>query len=180
MPDKSLEMDRFLTSVEKRAFIMANAATGCKEESLDIVQESMMQLVQKYSNKKAEEWRPLFYRILQSRIRDWFRRAKVRNRWRVWLRATSVEENRDPIAEYEEPRNVDPEDVVKRKNAMEKLQSALRSLSLRQQQVFLLRTWEGMSIAETASVMKCSEGSVKTHYSRATLVLRTLLKDEWP
>ena len=81
MQSNRLAMDRFLASTERRAFRMAQIATGNTEDALDIVQETMLGLVQRYSERPESEWKPLFFRILQSRISDWHRRKKVRNRW---------------------------------------------------------------------------------------------------
>ena len=79
-------MDQFLASVERRAYGIAKMAVGHREEALDIVQDAMLKLVQLYADKPQQEWRCLFFKILQSRIRDWYRRNKVRNRWRVLVK----------------------------------------------------------------------------------------------
>ncbi|MGD9034852.1 MAG: RNA polymerase sigma factor [Desulfobacteraceae bacterium] len=182
MQQNRLAMDRFLASVERRAFRMAQIATGSREEALDIVQDAMFGLVKRYSEKSEEEWKPLFFRILQSRIRDWYRRSRVRRRWRVWLdrgQESDGQEGEDPLATLADPKANNPADQAILADSAASLDSALRTLTLRQQQAFLLRAWEGMSVRETAVVMRCSEGSVKTHYSRAVHALRNLLEAYW-
>ncbi len=162
---------------------MAELATGSRDEALDLVQEAMFGLVRKYADRGEAEWGPLFHRILQSRIRDWYRRNRVRSRIFGWLRplpGTAGEDDPpDPIQQAPDPAGVEPSREVGNQAAMERLDEALRSLPARQQQAFLLRTWEGMDVAETAFAMGCSQGSVKTHYSRAVHRLRELLEDHW-
>ncbi|MDX1811260.1 MAG: RNA polymerase sigma factor [Gammaproteobacteria bacterium] len=170
------ELDAFLSGIEKRAFRIALIATGMEDEALDIVQDSMLKLAQKYSHKPDTEWPPLFHRILQTKIRDWYRRQAVRNQWRVFFGPTEdddadfIEQARD----YKTPGSVDH---VNQHRAMASLEKALHQLPLRQQQAFLLRAWEGLDVAETAAAMECTQGSVKTHYSRAVHRLRELLED---
>jgi RNA polymerase sigma-70 factor (ECF subfamily) len=173
------DLERFLASVERRAFVMARIATGNPDEALDIVQDTMLGLTQRYANRPAEEWGPLFQTILQSRIRDWYRRSRVRNRFRVWF--TSDEDGAvDPIAELPDRHEAGPERHAGDNRAMNALEQALHRLPLRQQQAFVLRAWEGLDTRDTAQAMKCSEGSVKTHYSRACETLRKILKDYAP
>lgn len=175
-------LENFLASVERQAFLMARVATDSREEALDIVQDSMLGLVKKYGKNAETEWRQLFFRILQSRIRDWYRRQAVRKRWRVWFSFSPGEkdEDDDPVSRVEDPRRSDPEKELLRAAATARLAKALRSLPLRQQQTFMLRAWQGMSVAETAQVMNCAEGSVKTHYARALGSLRKELEAYWP
>lgn len=182
MQQNRLAMDRFLASVERRAFRMAQIATGSREEALDIVQDAMFGLVKRYSEKSEEEWKPLFFRILQSRIRDWYRRSRVRTRWRIWLdrgHKLGAQEAEDPFATLADPKAKNPAEQAILADTTAALDSALRKLTLRQQQAFLLRAWEGMSVRQTAVAMGCSEGSVKTHYSRAVQALRNLLERYW-
>lgn len=175
-------IEQFLIHSEKRAFIMARVATKDEDVALDIVQDSMMKLVTKYSNKKSHEWPPLFYRIMQSRINDWHRRQKVRNRWRSWLgkdkSPKQEDESRDsPLENKSNENDLLPEDNINSFEFSEKIEQAVSALPIRQQQAFLLRAWEEMSTAETANIMQCSEGSVKTHYSRALTSLRESLEE---
>jgi len=154
---------------------MALMATGNPEDALDIVQDAMVKLAQNYANKHANDWPPLFQRILQSKIRDWYRRQKVRNRWRIFF--SKEEHGEDPVANAPDMSQTKPDDKLEQTRAMQTLDSAIQALPLRQQQAFLLRSWEGLDVAETAQAMGCSQGSVKTHYSRAIHSLREVLED---
>jgi RNA polymerase sigma-70 factor (ECF subfamily) len=173
---KARALDQFLASVELKAFKIAQAALRHEDDALDAVQDAMLQLARAYGDKPAEEWKPLFYRILENRIRDMQRRRTVRGRVMAWLpfRPDEDEEEADPIAQAP---STDPSPVKKLElnEAMEALEKALADLPRRQQQVFLLRTLEGLDVAETAVAMGCSEGSVKTHYFRALQALREQL-----
>jgi len=174
-------LDQFLAGTERRAFRIAQYATGDAEEALDLVQEAMFGLVRTYRHRPSEEWAPLFYRILQSRIRDWQRRTWVRRRWRVWLGDRNAEsmDAEDPIQTFPDPSARNPSDLTALDHTTTALRAALEQLPHRQRQAFLLRTWEGLDVAETALAMGCSQGSVKTHYSRAVHTLRNRLEDHW-
>ena len=175
--DVAQRLDDFLASVERRAFKIALISTSNQEEALDIVQDSMMKLAEKYADKPANEWPMLFQTILQSKIRDWYRRQKVRNQWRTFFGGKNDEQDDDPIQGAPDLTRNKPDDKFIQTQAMHQLEAALQSLPLRQRQAFLLRTWEGLDVADTAAVMQCSQGSVKTHYSRAIHTLRELLED---
>ena len=183
MGDNGQVMERFLVSVERRAFRMAQISTGSTEDALDIVQEAMLGLVRRYRSKPEREWKPLFYSILQGRIRDWYRKHKVRSKWMGWLslrRHDDNEEQVDPMQEVADPAAGEPMQTVSDRHSIERLEIAIQQLPARQQQAFMLRTWEGLSVADTAIAMACSQGSVKTHYSRAINTLRTELEGQWP
>lgn len=173
---RSTALSQFLASVEVRAFKIAQAALRHEEDALDAVQDAMLQLARAYSARPAQEWKPLFYRILENRIRDMQRRRTVRNRVISWLpfRADADEDEPDPIAEAasDDPLPVRRLEIDEAISALEK---ALGTLPRRQQQAFLLRTLEGLDVAQTARAMGCSEGSVKTHYFRALQTLRAQL-----
>ena len=169
------QLEDFLISVERRAFHMAQLTTRNREDALDIVQDAMMRLVTKYANKPAEQWTPLFYRILNNRILDFHRRNTTQNRWRVWLNKND-EDNFDPI-QNEPDKEMGPVEITDLDITVENINATIQLLSPRQRQAFLLRAWEGMDVAETAKVMKCSQGSVKTHYSRAIHFLREHLQN---
>lgn len=176
-------MDEFLRSIERRAFLMAKIATGDVDESMDIVQDAMLALVNKYRHKPEPLWKPLFYRILQNRIRDWYRRSTVRSRWRTWLGGKQPDgknADSDPLDNFADPSGENPDLAVMRGEVTNALTAALAQLPLRQQQAFLLRAWEGLSVRETAAAMQCSQGSIKTHYARALTSLRNKLEDHWP
>jgi len=143
----------------------------------------MCKLVDKYASRKPEEWGPLFHTILQRMIVDWYRRNAVRERFRVWFGRHNyyqhVGESEDPIQNAKDEYGKTPEQEVHSGRRVAMLDSVIRDLPLRQQQAFLLRTLEGYDVKQTAQIMKCSDGSVKTHYSRAVHVLREKLGDEW-
>ena len=168
-----------MQSVQSRAFRIAQIAVGNADDALDLVQDAMFKLVEKYADRQENEWTPLFYRILNSRINDYFRRNKVRNRHRSWL-SSNEEDNEDPIQTAPDPWGQTPESESQTDESMEKLSEALNELPLRQQQAFLLRAWEGLDVRQTAAAMSCAEGSVKTHYSRAIHSLRESLGEHWP
>ncbi|MBL4820983.1 MAG: RNA polymerase sigma factor [Gammaproteobacteria bacterium] len=172
-------MDQFLAEIQGRAFRMAQIATGSSDDALDLVQDAMFKLVEKYSDRPEQQWRPLFYRILQSRINDWYRRNQVRNRHRIFLNSHN-EDGEDPIQTAKDESHHTPEAEFQAEQGMQELQLALEKLPLRQQQAFLLRAWEGLNVKQTAQAMSCAEGSVKTHYSRAIHSLREQLSEHWP
>lgn len=161
---------------------MAEFATKNREDALEVVQDTMFKLVQRYAERPADEWTPLFYRILQSRINDWHRRHTVRERVRGWLGYKHDDEGTetDPFQEVPDPRAHGPAEQFSRERTATAMIAAVEKLSLRQQQAFLLRSWEGLSIEETAYAMGCSEGSVKTHYARAVRALQELLREYQP
>ncbi len=178
--DRSRVLDQFLAGVERRAFRMAHIATGDVDEAMDLVQDAMLKLVQRYGERDGAEWGPLFHAILQSRIRDWYRRTKVRNRWRQWLGSRhDDDEQDDPIEAIADQDQRSSDEQLSLKRATIALEQAVRALPLRQQQAFLLRAWEELDVSQTAQAMGCSEGSVKTHYFRAVQTLRRVLGDHW-
>jgi RNA polymerase sigma-70 factor (ECF subfamily) len=173
----SRALEQFLSSVEKRAFKIAQLGLRNDDDALDAVQDAMMKLVQSYATRSSEEWRPLFYRILANGIRDMQRRRTVRGRIMAWLpqRADEDEES-DPVAQAPSAEPTPPR-RLELDEAIGALEAAIAALPPRQQQAFLLRNFEGLDVAETASAMGCSEGSVKTHYFRALEALRARLGD---
>lgn len=179
MPADTLSMEEFLQSIERRAFHMARMATGSRDDALDIVQDAMFKLVEKYSAKSASEWRPLFYRILNRKITDHYRRNAVKNRL-ISLASfgmQSGDEGADLIDRAEGRKSDAPDQTVARELQMQILSEAVAQLPGRQREAFMLRCWDGMSTAITAETMGCSQGSVKTHYSRAMHSLRASLED---
>ena len=174
------ELNRFLADVEGRALRIAEISIRDRDEALDLVQEAMIKLVRNYADRSNDEWTPLFYRILQNGVRDWHRRRVVRNRVMVWFgRSTSDGEDYDPIAAAPDPAGRTPDETLQTEQAMERLQLAVAALPRRQREAFMLRTFEGLNVAGTAVAMGCSEGSVKTHYSRAVHSLRDTLGEHW-
>jgi RNA polymerase sigma-70 factor (ECF subfamily) len=172
----SRALDQFLSSVEKRAFKIAQLGLRNEDDALDAVQDAMMKLVQSYASRGVDEWRPLFYRILANRIRDMQRRRTVRGRILAWLPARDSEDDEDfdPIAQAPS-HDAGPAKRLELDEAIGVLEIAVAELPPRQQQAFLLRNLEGLDVNETASAMGCSEGSVKTHYFRALESLRAKL-----
>ena len=175
---RSRALNQFLASVELRAFKIAQAGLRHEDDALDAVQDAMLQLARAYADRPAEEWKPLFYRILENRIRDMQRRRTVRGRVIAWLphRGEDEEDEPDPIAQAPSP-DLPPVARLELDEAMTALDGALEELPDRQRQAFLLRNLEGLDVAQTAQAMGCSEGSVKTHYFRALQALRQKLGD---
>jgi RNA polymerase sigma-70 factor (ECF subfamily) len=178
-------MSDFLASVERRAFKQAVFSVQDEEAALDIVQDSMLRLAEKYSDRPGAELPLLFQRILQNAIRDHFRRTKVRSTWTTLLSAMGLggeDDDADPLEtlDVEEAASIPatPAAQLEQSQMMETIEEALRSLPARQREAFVLRYWEELDVSETAKVMGCSEGSVKTHCSRATHALAKILKSK--
>ena len=176
-------MSDFLASVERRAFKQAVFSVQEDESALDIVQDSMLRLAEKYSGKPAVELPLLFQRILQNAIRDHFRRGKVRSTWTTLLSSLGLggeDDDADPLETLEiaDVSNVpaSPERQLEQAQVMGAIEDAVKGLPARQREAFMLRYWEELDVSETAKVMGCSEGSVKTHCSRATHALAKVLK----
>jgi RNA polymerase sigma-70 factor (ECF subfamily) len=160
---------------------MAQFAIGNTDHALDIVQDAMLDFVRRYRDKPQPEWAPLFFKIVQNRITDAHRRQSVRNRvWSWFGRDSQDSEEVDQIQEARDPGGINPLQQLERSTLDFALKKAIRSLPLRQQQAFLLRTWEGLDVAESALAMGCSDGSVKTHYFRAVQALRKHLEEFEP
>jgi RNA polymerase sigma-70 factor (ECF subfamily) len=180
VPDTAQALDRFLAATEQRAYRMAVIATGNRDEALDVVQDAMLKLVRKYAKRSADEWPLLFHRILQNTLNDWYRKQKVRHGLLRWFRQDNEDvETEDPLEQLPQSGSHHPDQRLGHERAMLTLDKALSTLPMRQQQAFLLRQWEGMDVANTARAMGISEGSVKTHYSRAIHSLRNQLEDHW-
>jgi RNA polymerase sigma-70 factor, ECF subfamily len=179
--DRARALNQFLASVELKAFRIAKIALRQDDDALDVVQDAMLKLARAYSERPPQEWKPLFYRILENRIRDVQRRRMVSNRVMAWLPFRKNEEDKDPPDPMEQAASPEPQPStqVELEQAMSALQRAVGALPNRQRQAFLLRTLEGLDVADTAAAMGCSEGSVKTHYFRALRALRAQLGDFW-
>ena len=168
--DAPQDMDGFLASVERRAFRVAELALGHREDALDAVQDAMIRL-QRYRDRPACEWTPLFWSILRRQMTDRHRRNALRRRVDGWLGRADDEDAGDPLAAFPDP-GLDPSGEHLRAQRWEALGRALRQLPRRQRECFLLRELQGLSVAQTAAAMGCSDGSVKTHLSRALAALR--------
>jgi RNA polymerase sigma-70 factor (ECF subfamily) len=177
------ELSQFLSSVERRAYKHALYAVRDDHAALDIVQDAMIKLAEKYGDKPADELPMLFQRILQNTIRDHYRRQKVRS---AWISLFSVFQSRhedeefDPLDVLEDSENQStpaaPEASLQQRQIIGLIEDALANLPARQREAFLLRYWEGLDTTETAAAMGCTEGSVKTHCSRAVHALSASLK----
>ena len=154
-----------------------------EEAALDIVQDSMLRLAERYGDRPAAELPLLFHRILQNAIRDWFRRQKVRSLWVTLFSSLfpkNDDEDTDPLetlaGDPESNAGGNPADALNRRQVIELIDKEVAKLPARQREAFLLRYWEELDVAETAQVMGCSEGSVKTHCSRAAHALAEALR----
>lgn len=179
----SQELSVFLRDVERRAFKQTVYAVRDEHAALDIVQDSMLKLAEKYPDKPVEEYPMLFQRILQNTMRDFWRRQKVRNLWTTLLSSFGAgqdgEEDHDPLDTIDvEDETVNPMAQLEQRQTMKIIEKAIEKLPARQREAFILRYWEDMDVAETAEVMGCSQGSVKTHCSRAVHTLAALLEKQ--
>ena len=155
-----------------------------EDAALDVVQDAMLKLTEKYAGKPVAELPMLFQRILQNTIHDHFRRQKVRSTWTVLLSALGKgdekDEDFDPLetlaAKSDSNATADPAAQFQQAQVLGAIEQALARLPARQREAFLLRYWEELDVAETAAAMGCSEGSVKTHCSRAVAALASLLR----
>lgn len=177
------ELSDFLASVERKAFKQAMFALRNDESALDVVQDAMLKLSDKYADKPAAELPLLFQRILANAINDFFRRQKVRNLWTTLFSSLNYDDENgesDPLetleAEEGSNRAESAADRVSREQILNIIDKEIQRLPRRQREAFLMRYWEDMDVAETAAAMGCSEGSVKTHCSRATHALAQALK----
>ena len=167
------KIDSFLKEVQVRAFRIAMISIKDKDESKDIVQDSMISLATKYSDRPPNELAPIFYRILFNRITDWHRKTIVRKRIVSFIGFS--DSKADPI-ELAESENMDPMKLNESEEVSAIIQGSIDNLPSRQKQAFILRNFEGMSVRNVSKVMKCSEGSVKTHYFRAMQKLKIELE----
>ncbi len=182
------ELSDFLTETEKRAYKQALFAVHDEHVALDIVQDSMMKLALKYASKPTDELPLLFQRILQNTIRDYYRRQKIRSLWTTLFSAftpNDQDKNQEDFdiletlqVKQESNFAKEPDVQLERAQLIGLIEKAMEILPARQREAFMLRYWEEMSLAETAIIMKCSEGSVKTHCSRAVHALATILREK--
>jgi RNA polymerase sigma-70 factor, ECF subfamily len=179
------ELSNFLKSVEKRAFKRTVYHVRDDDAALDIVQDSMMKLAENYGDKPVSELTLLFQRILSNTTLDWFRRQKTRNA--LFSNMGDFESSSDgedfDILESLESTDFSEftesaQKTLERAQILREVDSAVQELPARQREAFLLRYWEDLDVAETAAAMGCSEGSVKTHCSRAVAALGKVLKSK--
>ena len=174
-PPRTLEA--FLDGISARAFRFAEMGLRHRDDALDAVQDAMVKMLG-YADKPPEEWTPLFWSVLRSRIVDAQRRRSFRLRW---LRPQSAHADEDPIDWSELVPSLDPDaDPARRhdnREAYARIAQAVRALPARQREAFTLRVIEELDVATTARVMGCSEGSVKTHLFRAREALQAQLEE---
>jgi RNA polymerase sigma-70 factor (ECF subfamily) len=179
------ELADFLAQVERRAFKQTAYAVRDDHAALDIVQDAMLKLAEKYGTHPANEYPMLFQRILQNTMRDYWRRQKVRNLWTTLLSSfggsSEDDDERDPLetlAGEGDDGSDEPMAQVERSQTIALIEAALQKLPARQREAFVLRYWEDMDVAETAAVIGSSQGSVKTHCSRAAHALAAILEKQ--
>ena len=179
------ELSDFLASVERRAYKQGLFAVRDEHVALDIVQDAMLKLAEKYGDKPVTELPMLFQRILQNTIRDFYRRQKVRSTWTTLMSSlvpAHDESDFDPLDTLQDDDNKSqssrPDASLEQSQLLAMIETALTKLPARQREAFLLRYWEDLDTAETATAMGCSEGSVKTHCSRATHALAAALRSQ--
>ncbi len=180
----AVELNEFLSSVERRAFKRTVYAVRNDDAALDIVQDAMIRLCTSYADRPANEWPMLFQRILSNATLDWFRRQKVRNALFQNMgdleASVGGEDGADmdllDILRVDDGGTEGADDSAQRVETLAIIEEEIGQLPTRQREAFLMRYWEEMDVAETAAAMGCSEGSVKTHCSRAVASLGKALK----
>ncbi|SCY69296.1 RNA polymerase sigma-70 factor, ECF subfamily [Nitrosospira sp. Nl5] len=181
------EFSTFLAEAERRAYKQALFAVRDEHVAMDIVQESMTKLIEKYAAKPPGELPLLFQRILQNTIRDFYRRQKTRSLWTTLFSSFTPNHREKENEDYDLLETLqiraksnfdDPHKQLEQTQLVGLIEKAIETLPPRQREAFLLRYWEEMDVTETATIMGCSEGSVKTHCSRATHSLAIILKKE--
>lgn len=176
-----LSIDQWVKEIGRRGLMMANLALQYHDVSQDIVQDSLLAFISRYADKPPEQWTPLFYTILRSQIMDYKRKQARRGKWLTWFNRYDEDgEEEDPINQIATQTDENPETLLANANDIAIVQQVLSQLPDRQQQVFLLRVWEGLDIKTTATIIGCSESSVKTHYTRALQALRDGLQEPKP
>jgi len=172
---KRQQFNAFFKQHEQSAFKMSVALVKSREDALEIVQDSMLKLVQKYAQKPSEEWTLLFYRIVQNKVRDHQRKCTFKSFFQVFSTNDDSIDDKDIEPSSEQT----PDECLQSGHGIKAILKALTQLPLRQKQTFILRAWQEFSVKETAFTLSISEGSVKTHYSRALQQLRTLLGEHY-
>ena len=172
--DLTEQLNHFFVAHEKKAYAIAVMSLKHPDDALDVVQDVMIKFVEKYKNKKYELWTPLFYRMIQNRITDFHRKNTQHKKFFGFF----TKEDEAPLENITDEHYVTAIDQIDTDMKIENLQQALKSLPTRQLQAFVCRLWEGLSVAQTAKSMKCSQGSVKTHLFRALKHVRLQLETQ--
>jgi len=170
--DLTAQLNRFFIEHEKKAYTIAFMSLKNQDDALDVVQDVMLKFVEKYKNKNATLWAALFYRMIQNRITDFHRKNTKKRKYFSFF--NKDEEN--IVENVADDKYVSVLNQIDNEMKIENLQQALHALSSRQLQAFICRIWEGLSVAQTAKSMKCSQGSVKTHLFRALKQIRLQIK----
>lgn len=177
--DRQAALDKFLAAIERRALRVAEIAVGSRADALDIVQDAMLSLARSYGHRDPAQWPPLFHRILEHRVQDCRRGRQRDGRYFVDLRPADDGEP-DPLENLASDPAPGPDRQAQGRQALARLETALRALPDRQREAFTLRVWQDTDVASTARAMGVSEGSVKTHLFRALAALRGALGEHWP
>jgi len=172
--DLTEQLNQFFMAHEKKAFTIAVMSLKNQDDALDVVQDVMIKFVEKYKNKQYELWTPLFYRMIQNRITDFHRKKTQQNKYFSFF----IKEDESPLENITDEHYVTAIEQIDIDMRIENLQQALHSLPTRQLQAFICRMWEGLSVAQTAKSMKCSQGSVKTHLFRALKHIRLKIESQ--
>lgn len=178
LPDTTVHtsMDSFLASVERQAFVMALTACRDEQTALDIVQDSMLSMVKNYADKEAQHWPPLFFKILHNRIADQHRKRGF-GRFTQWFGTRQDDDASPEPVDQLAADDFSPDALAGSDELQHAMINALENLSFKQQQALILRLWQGLSVREAAVAMGISEGSVKTHLSRAVQEMRIHLNE---
>lgn len=180
--DAMRPFDLFTEQVSGRALVMMELATQHHDVARDLVQDALIALAERYLDRPQTEWPALFYGILNRRLMDWRRQEVRRSKYFSWFRPVAKDDDLlevDPLDLIVDEQQIDPSDLLTSASDLDLVKHAIAQLPPRQQQAFLLRAWENMDVKSTATVMQCSEGSVKTHYFRAIESLRSLLAGDF-
>lgn len=166
--DLTSQLNHFFIENEKKAYAIAFMSLKNQDDALDVVQDVMIKLVEKYKHKELKLWAPLFYRMLQNRITDFHRQNTNKKKYFSFF----SKDHESSVENVEDDKYISALKQIENNMNIECLQQALKTLPTRQLQAFVCRIWEGLSVAETAKSMKCSQGSVKTHLFRALQQIR--------
>ena len=170
-PRVAATLEAFLADIGTRAFRFAEAGLRSRDDALDAVQDAMMKMLA-YRERPPGEWTPLFWSILRRKIVDVQRRHNFRLRWLT----PATDRNEDTLVDWADP-SIGPSQSHDQREAYTRMVTALPNLPARQREAFTLRVLEELDVADTAKAMGCSEGSVKTHLSRARDALQKQLED---
>lgn len=170
---KTQQLNQFFIAQEKKAYAIALMSLKNQDDALDVVQDVMIKFVEKYSKKKKQHWCSLFYRMIQNRITDFHRSNSQKKKYFSFFRN---DEQENIVEQVADEKYVSALKQIDNDIKIERLQESLKTLSTRQLQAFICRIWDGLSVAQTAESMKCSQGSVKTHLFRALKQIKQQMK----